>query len=199
MRPAPALLAARPRAGVSFAAADAAAGGPLHVFLVAAEPSGRSSGRGAHECAAPTDGRCDSPASAGRRCAQPDSKASFPTDDLHIIGFAEVVEAPALSVPKDSRNGRRRRRVDPRLCGHHRQPRLHASRGEAACARPRPGIPIVDYVCPQVWAWRPWRARAMRGYLDHVLALLPFEPAFLARHGGPHAAFVGHPLAQQIR
>ena len=45
-----------------------------------------------------------------------------------------------------------------------------------------PSIPIVDYVCPQVWAWRPWRARAMRGYLDHVLALLPFEPAFLARY-----------------
>ena len=39
-----------------------------------------------------------------------------------------------------------------------------------------PAIPIVDYVSPSVWAWRPGRARAMRGYVDHVLALLPFEP-----------------------
>ena len=39
-----------------------------------------------------------------------------------------------------------------------------------------PEIPIVDYVCPSVWAWRPGRARAMRAYVDHVLALLPFEP-----------------------
>ena len=39
-----------------------------------------------------------------------------------------------------------------------------------------PRIPIVDYVSPTVWAWRPGRARAMRPYIDHVLALLPFEP-----------------------
>src|SRR5262249_52423429 len=40
-----------------------------------------------------------------------------------------------------------------------------------------PDIPIVDYVSPSVWAWRPSRAHAMRAYVDHVLALLPFEPA----------------------
>src|SRR5207249_4119819 len=61
-----------------------------------------------------------------------------------------------------------------------------------------PQIPIVDYVCPQVWAWRPWRAHTMKRYLDHVLALLPFEPAFLERLGGPRCSYVGHPLAQQI-
>ena len=39
-----------------------------------------------------------------------------------------------------------------------------------------PAIPIIDYVSPSVWAWRPGRARAMCAYVDHVLALLPFEP-----------------------
>ena len=39
-----------------------------------------------------------------------------------------------------------------------------------------PSIPIVEYVSPSVWAWRPGRARAMRRYIDHILALLPFEP-----------------------
>jgi lipid-A-disaccharide synthase len=50
-------------------------------------------------------------------------------------------------------------------------------------------------VSPSVWAWRPGRARAMRAYVDHVLALLPFEPAALSRLGGPACSFVGHPLA----
>jgi lipid-A-disaccharide synthase len=61
-----------------------------------------------------------------------------------------------------------------------------------------PGLPIVDYVCPSVWAWRPWRARAMRAYVDHVLALLPFEPDAMARLGGPPTTFVGHPLAAEV-
>lgn len=61
-----------------------------------------------------------------------------------------------------------------------------------------PAIPIVDYVCPSVWAWRPWRARAMRAYIDHVLALLPFEPAALAKLRGPACSYVGHPLIQEI-
>ena len=61
-----------------------------------------------------------------------------------------------------------------------------------------PPIPIVDYVSPSVWAWRPGRARAMRGYVDHVLALLPFEPEAYRRLRGPPCSYVGHPLIEQI-
>ena len=61
-----------------------------------------------------------------------------------------------------------------------------------------PDVPIIDYVSPSVWAWRPWRARAMRAYVDQVLALLPFEPAAHARLGGPACTFVGHPLANEV-
>jgi lipid-A-disaccharide synthase len=61
-----------------------------------------------------------------------------------------------------------------------------------------PEIPIVDYVSPSVWAWRPGRARVMRAYVDHVLALLPFEPAAHHRLGGPPCTFVGHPLSEEI-
>jgi lipid-A-disaccharide synthase len=59
-------------------------------------------------------------------------------------------------------------------------------------------IPIVDYVSPTVWAWRPGRARAMRGYVDHVLALLPFEPDVYLRLNGPPCSYVGHPLIERI-
>ncbi len=61
----------------------------------------------------------------------------------------------------------------------------------------RPGIPIVDYVSPSVWAWRPGRARRMRAYVDHILALLPFEPGVHERLGGPACSYVGHPLIEQ--
>jgi lipid-A-disaccharide synthase len=64
--------------------------------------------------------------------------------------------------------------------------------------RPKlPHTPIIDYVCPSVWAWRPGRAKVMARHIDHVLCLLPFEPAALERLRGPPATFVGHPLAER--
>ncbi len=61
-----------------------------------------------------------------------------------------------------------------------------------------PDIPIIDYVSPSVWAWRPGRAKRMRRYIDHVLALLPFEPDAHARLGGPACTYVGHPLIEKL-
>ena len=61
-----------------------------------------------------------------------------------------------------------------------------------------PALPVIDYVSPSVWAWRPGRARKMRGYIDHVLAILPFEPAVHERLGGPDCSYVGHPLIARL-
>jgi lipid-A-disaccharide synthase len=62
----------------------------------------------------------------------------------------------------------------------------------------RPDIPIVDYVSPSVWAWRPGRAERMRHYVDHILGLLPFEPATHERLGGPPCTYVGHALIERL-
>jgi lipid-A-disaccharide synthase len=59
-------------------------------------------------------------------------------------------------------------------------------------------IPIIDYVSPSVWAWRPGRAKRMRRYVDCVLALLPFEPEAHHRLGGPPCTYVGHPLIEKL-
>ena len=61
-----------------------------------------------------------------------------------------------------------------------------------------PDVAIVDYVSPSVWAWRPGRAARMRAYVDHVMALLPFEPDVHARLGGPSCTYVGHPLIERL-
>ena len=61
-----------------------------------------------------------------------------------------------------------------------------------------PQIPVIDYVSPSVWAWRPGRAAKMRAYVDHLLALLPFEPDAHKRLGGPPTTYVGHPLIERV-
>ena len=61
-----------------------------------------------------------------------------------------------------------------------------------------PRLPIIDYVSPSVWAWRPGRAARMRAYVDHVLALLPFEPEAHRRLKGPACTYVGHPLIERL-
>jgi lipid-A-disaccharide synthase len=61
-----------------------------------------------------------------------------------------------------------------------------------------PGIPIIDFVCPSVWAWRSGRAPKMARYIDEVLCLLPFEPEALRKLKGPHGTYAGHPLIERL-
>lgn len=59
------------------------------------------------------------------------------------------------------------------------------------------GLPLVHYVAPQVWAWRPGRAKRIAPLFDHLLALLPFEPPLFSQHGLP-STFVGHPVTERL-
>ena len=60
------------------------------------------------------------------------------------------------------------------------------------------GIPVFYYTPPQIWAWARWRVNKMRRLVDHVLCSLPFEEAWLRRHGC-NATFVGHPFFDEVR
>jgi lipid-A-disaccharide synthase len=63
-------------------------------------------------------------------------------------------------------------------------------------ARVKPlGIPVIHYVAPQIWAWRPGRVARMKTQLDRVLCLLPFETV-LFDQAGIAADFVGHPVLE---
>lgn len=60
----------------------------------------------------------------------------------------------------------------------------------------RPGLKTIHYVAPSVWAWRPGRAAKMAEVVDHVLALLPFEPPYMEA-AGMSCDFVGHPVVTE--
>ena len=62
-----------------------------------------------------------------------------------------------------------------------------------AAAAKKLGIPILYYISPQVWAWRPGRVKIIRKLVNHVAVILPFEEDFYKKHKVP-VTFVGHPL-----
>jgi lipid-A-disaccharide synthase len=62
----------------------------------------------------------------------------------------------------------------------------------------REGLKIVYYISPQVWAWRGYRVRALRRYVDKMLVILPFEEEFY-KNSGVEVEYVGHPLAEVVR
>jgi len=61
-----------------------------------------------------------------------------------------------------------------------------------------PTIANIHYVLPSVWAYRPGRAKKMAGFIDHVLAILPFEPAVSRELAGPPCTYVGHLLIERV-
>ena len=170
----------------------------LHVFLVAGEDSGDRLGAALMQALRQrTAGRVRFSGVGGPQMAALGLQSLFPLGDLAIVGIAAI----ATNLPKIL--GRIAETADAAIAARpdvlvivdspeftHRVARkVRAS---------RPQIRIVDYVCPSVWAWRPGRARAMRSYVDRVLALLPFEPAAMAKLGGPPTDYVGHPLIERI-
>ena len=179
------------------AESDAASPKPLHVFVVAGEESGDLLGAGLMRALkAQWPGEVRFSGVGGRAMEAQGLTGLFPMTDVTAIGFADVVRSlpRLLARIRETAQAAVDARPDVLVIidspdfTHRVARRVHAA---------APHIPIVNYVSPSVWAWRPGRARAMRGYIDHVLALLPFEPAAHAELGGPPCTYVGHPLAAQ--
>jgi len=60
------------------------------------------------------------------------------------------------------------------------------------------GFKVVYYISPQLWAWRKYRLRTIRKYVDLILVILPFEKQWYERHGVKHVEYVGSPLIREI-
>jgi lipid-A-disaccharide synthase len=133
----------------------------------------------------------------GRSMAGEGLVSLFPIEELSIMGLAAVVK----QLPKLMRRIRDTAdavlQASPDILVIIDSPDFTHRVAKRVRARD-PSIPIIDYVSPSVWAWRSGRARAMLRYIDHVLALLPFEPDAYRRLHGPPCSYVGHPLIEQI-
>jgi lipid-A-disaccharide synthase len=171
----------------------------LAVFLVAAEESGDRLGAALIEALARQrpDGVSFSGV-GGPAMAAAGLRSLFPFEDVPIVGLASIASRLAAILRRIRRIAAAVIAARPDVLVIIDSPDFThrvARRVRAA----EPSIPIVDYVSPSVWAWRPGRAPAMRAYVDHVLAILPFEPAVHRKLGGPPTTYVGHPLAEQVK
>jgi lipid-A-disaccharide synthase len=168
----------------------------LKLAVVAGEPSGDILGAGlVRELAIQTGEQPELIGVGGERLVAEGLTSLFDFSELSLIGFSAVIaRLPKLIL------------------------RIHQTAAAIIAARPDclliidspdfshrvarkvrralPDLKIINYVCPTVWAWKPERAPAMTAYVDHVLAIFPFEPEIVKRLGGPPLTYVGHRLMQ---
>ena len=134
---------------------------------------------------------------AGERMQARGMTSLFPISDVAVMGLGSVVAHLPRIIRRVHQTVDAVLAAEPDVLVIIDSPDLtHAVAKRVA--RRRPELPIVDYVSPTVWAWRAYRARRMRRYVDHVLALLPFEPEAHRRLGGPPCTYVGHPLVERL-
>ncbi len=168
------------------------------IFLIATEESGDRLGAGLMKVLRQRLGGAVKFEGVGGQLMAREGLASlFPIEQLSIMGLAAVVKRFPMILRRIRQTANAVTAGSPDILVIIDSPDFTHRVARRVRARD-PSIPIIDYVSPSVWAWRPGRARAMRAYVDHVLALLPFEPEEYRRLRGPPCSYVGHPLTEQI-
>ncbi|MDT8855393.1 lipid-A-disaccharide synthase [Paracoccaceae bacterium Fryx2] len=167
----------------------------MRFFLIAGEPSGDRLGAALMAGLKTLSPGCTFDGIGGPLMQAEGLTSLFPMEELSVMGIAEILPkyralkrriaqaaaaalaaAPAALITIDS----------PDFCLR------VAARVKAA----RPALRTIHYVAPSVWAWRPGRAAKMARVIDHVLALLPFEPPYMTA-AGMTCDFVGHPVVAE--
>ena len=118
----------------------------------------------------------------------------YPIADLSVMGLAEVLPRLRLLLQRLAETSDHVRVVQPAALITIDAPGFSLRLAKRLAGE---GIPLIHYVAPQVWAWRPSRARHWAARIDHLLALLPFEPEFF-REFDVHCEFVGHPVIEGL-
>ncbi len=168
---------------------------PLFIFFVTGEPSGDAlGGKLIAALRQRTGGYLRIAGVGGERMQDEGLDSLVPLGDLAIMGVAEVLPRAPLILRRVSETVAAIRELRPdavvtidssgfswRIA--HRLRRC----GET--------IPLIHYVAPMVWAWRPGRARRMARWYDHLMTLLPFEPPYFERVG-LSCCYVGHPVLE---
>ena len=168
--------------------------GPL-VYIIACEPSGDQLGALLMTALREeTGGQVRFSGLGGPLMAEAGLRSLFDVRDLALLGVFEVVPKMLMVL----------NRVGTALADiEAKQPDIlvtidswgFTGRIHERLAKKHSTIPRVRYVAPQVWAWRPGRAKQLARWIDHLLTLLPFEPPYFTKYGLP-ATWVGHPVLE---
>lgn len=167
----------------------------LKIFLVAGEASGDRLGAALMAGLLETyDGNIEFIGVAGPLMQAQGMVSNFPIHELSLFGLLEII-------PKYRHLKRRLNQTADAVIAA--KPDILVTIDSpgfclrlAALVRGKIAAPAVHYVAPSVWAWRPKRAKEMAAHIDHVLALLPFEPPYM-QAAGMSCDFVGHPVVAE--
>lgn len=165
----------------------------MKYFLIAGEPSGDNLGGPLMQGLRALDPQAGFLGIGGPAMAAQGLDSLFPMEELSVMGIVEVL-------PK-YRQLKARIRQAAQAVAEARPDALITIDSPDFCLRVArearalmPELRTIHYVAPSVWAWRPGRAAKMARVIDHVLALLPFEPPYM-QAAGMSCDFVGHPIA----
>ena len=166
----------------------------LNIYLVAGEPSGDRLGAALMAGLSTLVPGARFFGVGGSEMEAAGMKSLFPMSDLSVMGIAEVL--PKL-------RGLFRRRDEVVADVLRQEPDVLVTIDSpdfclrvARKVKEARDIPVIHYVAPTVWAWRPKRVDKMKGVVDHVLALFPFEPPYMEA-AGIECTFVGHPIVAE--
>jgi lipid-A-disaccharide synthase len=171
---------------------------PRKIFLIAAEESGDRLGAGLMKALrAQLGGDVTFTGIGGRHMAEEGMASLFPIEPLSIIGLIAIPLKLPMILARIREATEAVLKEQPDILVIIDSPDF-SQRVAKRVRKRNPSIPIVNYVSPTVWVWRPRRAKAMRAYVDRLMAVLPFEPEVHRRLGGPPTTYVGHPLLENL-
>ncbi|MEJ6394660.1 lipid-A-disaccharide synthase [Gymnodinialimonas sp. 2305UL16-5] len=165
------------------------------LFFVAGEPSGDRLGGALMAGLREAGGEIEAHGVGGPLMADQGLRSLFPYDELAVMGIAEVL-------PKYFHLKRRIAQTAQAVAESGAEALITIDspdfclRVAKLAKQANPSLKTIHYVAPSVWAWRPGRADKMAKVIDHVLALLPFEPPYMEA-AGMSCDFVGHPVVTE--
>jgi len=133
--------------------------------------------------------------SAGPRMRDAGVEPIVMADGLSIVGLPEIARAlpKFLRIFNTLKRAARDRRPDVVVLVDF--PDFNLKLAKSLSKR---GMKIVYYISPQLWAWRRYRIRTIRRYVDLLISILPFEKSWYAKHGVEHVEYVGSPLSREV-
>ncbi len=166
----------------------------MRVFLVAGEPSGDRLGGALMEGLRTLVPEIEFDGVGGPLMQAQGLESRFPMAELSVMGLVEVLPKFFHLKRRIAETAQAVLDTQPDVLITIDSPDF--SLRVAKLVKAASDIRTMHYVAPSVWAWRPGRADKMAKVIDHVLALLPFEPPYMER-AGMECDFVGHPVASE--